>query len=76
MPIVTRVAFKPPSSILQKQKTVNLRTMAETGLEIKGRYDACVAPRAVPVVEAAVANVLADHLLILEGKTGKEQDIL
>jgi len=76
MPIVTRVAFKPPSSILQKQKTVNLRTMAETELEIKGRYDACVAPRAVPVVEAAVANVLADHLLILEGKTGKEQHIL
>jgi chorismate synthase len=70
MPLVVRIAFKPPASILQKQKTVDLKTMKETELEIRGRYDACVVPRAVPVVEAVVANVLADHLLILEGKGG------
>jgi len=71
MPIVMRVAFKPPSSILQKQKTVDLRTMTETELEIKGRYDVCVVPRAVPAVEAVVANIMADHLLIFEGRAEK-----
>lgn len=63
MPIVTRVAFKPPSSIQRRQRTVDLRTMTNTTLEVKGRYDVCVVPRAVIVVESAVANVLVDHIL-------------
>jgi len=65
MPIVVRVAFKPPSSIPKKQKTVNLKTMENTEIEVKGRYDECFIPRAVPIVEAVVANVLVDHILPL-----------
>ena len=67
MPIVVRVAFKPPSSIAKPQKTVNLKTMEEAEIRVKGRHDVCFIPRAVPIVEAAVACVLADHILN-EGK--------
>ena len=63
MPIVVRVAFKPPSSIQLEQKTVDLRSLSETRLRISGRHDPCIVPRAVPVVEAMVAIVLADHAL-------------
>ncbi|MCX8175767.1 MAG: chorismate synthase [Candidatus Bathyarchaeota archaeon] len=63
MPIIVRVAFKPPSSIPKVQKTVDLSKMENTELRIKGRYDVCFIPRAVPIVEAVVANVLIDHLL-------------
>lgn len=65
MPIIVRVAFKPTPSISKRQRTVDLKRMEETELEIKGRHDACIVPRAVPVVEAAVAVVLADHILRL-----------
>ena len=63
MPITLRVAFKPTPSIAQPQKTVNLETMEETELQIKGRHDPCIVPRAVPVVEAAVAAAIYDALL-------------
>jgi chorismate synthase len=63
MPIVVRVAFKPVPSIQKRQRTVDLRKMVETELEIHGRHDVCVVPRAVPVVESAVSIVLADHML-------------
>jgi len=63
MPIIFRVAFKPPSSISVKQKTVNLRTMKEDELRVSGRHDACIVPRAVPVVEAMTAIILADHAI-------------
>jgi len=73
MPIIVRVAFKPPSSIPKTQKTVNLLKMENTELKIKGRYDVCFIPRAVPIVEAVVANVLTDHLLpILKYSTKKD----
>ncbi len=65
MPIVVRVAFKATPSISKKQQTVDLKSMTDTTLEINGRHDACIVPRAVPVVEASVAVVLADHLLRL-----------
>lgn len=61
-PIVIRVAFKPTSTIGRKQKTVT-RGGEETELRGKGRHDPCVLPRAVPMVEAMVALVLADQLL-------------
>jgi chorismate synthase len=64
MPIVVRVAVKPTSSIGRKQKTVDLKSMKETSVEIKGRHDPCIVPRAVPVVEAMVSLVLADHSLV------------
>lgn len=64
MPVVLRAAFKPPSSIRKKQKTVNLATMKGEEIKVEGRHDPCVVPRAVPVVEAMVALVLADHGLL------------
>ncbi len=63
MPIVFRVAIKPTASISQKQRTVNLDTMQETEIVIKGRHDPCIAVRAVPVVEAAAAAEITDILL-------------
>ncbi len=65
MPLVARVAFKPPSSIPKRQGTIDLETMSETAIEVKGMHDACIVPRAIPIVESAVAIVLADHLLRL-----------
>lgn len=64
MPIVLRVAFKPTASIAKRQRSVNLRTMAETALEVKGRHDPCIVPRAVPVVENALAMALLDLLML------------
>lgn len=61
-PIVLRVAFKPTSTIGKIQQTVT-RGGEETTLRGKGRHDACVLPRAVPMVESMVALVLADHLM-------------
>jgi len=57
------VAFKPISSIAQTQETVN-RNGERTELSIHGRHDVCVGPRAVPVVEAMCALVLADFILL------------
>lgn len=68
MPIVCRVAFKPTPTIALAQRTVNLRTGEETSLSAGGRHDPCIVPRAVPVVEAVAALVLAD--MILEGENG------
>jgi len=63
MPIVLRAAVKPTSSIAKEQKTVDLTTMEEAALRIKGRHDPSIVPRVLPVCEAMVAIVLADHLL-------------
>ncbi len=63
MPIVVRLAFKPPSSIPKEQRTVNLKEMKDTSVQVTGRHDPCIVPKAVPVVEATVAIVLADHCI-------------
>lgn len=63
MPIVMRTAFKPTPSIGRKQRTVDLEKLRETEIEVGGRHDPCVVPRAVPVVESVVAIVLADHMI-------------
>ena len=63
MPVVFRAAFKPTPSIAQKQHTVRLSAGTEEELQITGRHDPCIVPRAVPVVEAAAALVLLDALL-------------
>ncbi len=68
MPIVFRAAFKPTPSIAKPQQSVNLKTMTETTLSVRGRHDPCIAVRAVPCVEAAAAAALYD--VILEGKYG------
>jgi chorismate synthase len=63
MPIVVRVAVKPTPSISKEQRTVDLMQMKETTVQVKGRHDSCIVPKAVPVVEASVALVLVDQLL-------------
>ena len=63
MPLLLRVAFKPPSSIAKEQKTVNLSRMEEAKLGVKGRHDPCVVPKAVPVVQGMVAIGLADLMI-------------
>ena len=60
MPLVVRVAVKPTPSIAKPQKTVDMDAMTETTLEIKGRHDACIVPRAVVVVEAVMMITLCD----------------
>ncbi len=64
--IYFRVAFKPVATIMQKQMTVNSKGEA-VEMTGKGRHDPCVLPRAVPIVEAMTALVLADHLLRQRG---------
>lgn len=62
MDIYFRVAFKPVATIMPEQETVNSAGEAVT-IRGKGRHDPCVVPRAVPIVEAMAALVLADHVL-------------
>jgi chorismate synthase len=61
--IYFRVAFKPIATLLKEQLTVN-KDSQETTIQPKGRHDPCVLPRAVPIVEAMAALVLADHFLL------------
>jgi chorismate synthase len=68
-PITARVAFKPTSSILTPRRSLN-EAGEEIELRTKGRHDPCVGIRAVPVVEAMVACVLADAYLRHRGQTG------
>ena len=64
MSLVFRVAFKPTSSIEQKQETVSITGQKETlELSQKSRHDPCIAIRAVPVIEAMANLVLVDFLL-------------
>ncbi|MEE1171884.1 MAG: chorismate synthase [Ruminococcus sp.] len=58
MPVIFTAAIKPTPSIAQKQRTVNLETGENTELEIRGRHDPCIVPRAVPVIEAVTAIAL------------------
>jgi len=68
-PVTVRVAFKPTSSILIPVETVK-RSGEGTELQTKGRHDPCVGIRGVPVVEAMMALVLADHKLLHRGQCG------
>ncbi len=68
MDIYFKVAFKPVSTIMQPQKSVDKKGN-QVDISGKGRHDPCVVPRAVPIVEAMAAIVLADHLL--RNKTAK-----
>lgn len=62
-PIVLSAVIKPTPSISKPQKSVNLQTMTDEELVIKGRHDPCIVPRAVPVIEAAVAFGLLDLMM-------------
>lgn len=64
--IVIRVAIKPTPSISKLQKTVNLRTLENQEISVRGRHDPCIVPRAVVVCEAMVAVALLD-LMMMQG---------
>ena len=63
MPIYFRVAFKPVSTLMKDQRSVD-RSGEEVVIQGKGRHDPCVVPRAVPIVEAMAAMVIMDHWLM------------
>jgi chorismate synthase len=69
-PVVARFSVKPTSSILTPRKTIDAKGN-ETEISTKGRHDPCVGIRAVPIGEAMVALVLADHYLRHRAQTGK-----
>jgi chorismate synthase len=69
-PVVARFAVKPTSSILNPRRTVD-RYGNETEISTKGRHDPCVGIRAVPIGEAMVACVIADHYLRQRGQIGE-----
>lgn len=76
MPVVFRTAFKPTPSIGRVQNTVDLAEKKNTTMQISGRHDPCIVPRAVPVTEAAAALVFLDLILGWEkenvhGESGK-----
>ncbi len=64
MPVVFTATFRPTPSIALPQESVDLRTGEETEIEIKGRHDPCIVPRAVPVVEAAAALAACELLTL------------
>jgi chorismate synthase len=68
-PIVARVAIKPTSSILTPRRTIDIHGR-DTEIVTKGRHDPCVGIRGVPVAEAMLAIVLADHLLRHQAQVG------
>ena len=72
MPLLFQVAIKPTPSISRPQDSVSLSAMENRTLEVKGRHDPCIVPRAVPVVEAAAAIALCD-LLIGEGLLHRQE---
>jgi chorismate synthase len=67
--IYFRVAFKPVATVLREQQTVDV-DFKNTTLRARGRHDPCVLPRAVPIVEAMAALVLADHALRQRAQCG------
>ena len=69
LPLLFQAAIKPTPSISQPQQTVSLRDQEEVTLQIKGRHDPCIVPRAVPVIEAAAAIAVFDAYLAVYGTT-------
>ena len=63
MPVIFDVTFKPTPSIAKSQQTVDLQMGEITTIQVKGRHDPCIVPRAVPVVEAAAAIAIFDMIL-------------
>ena len=72
MPLVARIAVKPTPSISQPQRSVNLADMTAATLEVTGRHDPCIVPRAVVVSEAVTAIVLCDLAL----RAGKLPEVI
>lgn len=69
MPILFRTTIKPTASISLPQDTVNVASMESSVLQIEGRHDPCIVPRALPVIEGASALVILDLLMERDGET-------
>lgn len=67
MPLLFQAAFKPTPSIAKPQQSVSLQDREEVQLQIRGRHDPCIVPRAVPVIEAAAAIAVFDAYLAFYG---------
>jgi chorismate synthase len=63
LPITLNVAIKPTPSISQPQETIDYSSMKNEIVNIKGRHDPCIVPRAVPCVESAVNIALLSHMI-------------
>ena len=63
LPLLFRMAVKPTPSIAKAQESVDLASMRDVMLTVRGRHDPCIAPRAVPVAEAAAALATLDAWL-------------
>ena len=72
MPLIFKVAVKPTPSIARPQESINVQSLENTELMIKGRHDPCILPRAIPVVEAAAAVAMMD-LWMMEWGTGNDR---
>lgn len=77
MPLIIRASFKPTPSISKEQHSVNMKTLDPEKIITKGRHDPCIAVRAVPAAEAAVAIGLLDLMsetpgYDMEGNDGSE----
>lgn len=68
MPIIFRTAIKPTASVSVLQNTVDISTMKNTTLNITGRHDPCIVPRALPVIEGAAALAMLDLMLERDGE--------
>jgi chorismate synthase len=63
MPVIFRVGIKPTPSIAKEQESISLSKMVSQTLVVSGRHDPCIAPRAIPVIEAAAAIAIFDTVL-------------
>ena len=63
MPLNIRIGFKPAASIAKIQKTLDLASEELVDLQVPGRHDPCVVPRAPPIIESIVSIVLSDHAI-------------
>jgi len=68
MPIIFRTAIKPTASIGRLQRTIDIEKKENVEIEVQGRHDPCIVPRAVPVVEAVAAIALLDLIMISQRK--------
>jgi chorismate synthase len=67
MPVLFRAAVKPTPSISKEQTTIDIKTMKNEKIEIQGRHDPCIVPRALPAIEGAAALVILDIMLETSG---------
>ena len=72
MPLIFRAAFKPTPSIAQAQKSVRLSTLEECTLEVRGRHDPCIVPRAAVVQNTLAAFAVLDLLTVRYGTLGQK----